>query len=256
MNILVIDDNEIQSKNIQNNFKEDDLDLAKNINNAKYSLDNKKYDIIFFNNDIIDQNYTYEDLLSVFKEKKVASSSDVIVYSKKNRNLKIAKRYLPEKCTFLKSSYLDSFIQNNPSLIKESNIIENSNKESQSIWDILFDKMQKIKLEEHPQEEAVENLYKIWSDQNNKIGSNQYKKPIHISSDKMRDMEREGLVHFNNDKFSITKKGKNMLKTMILGDERSIFDEKKNNITFKKAKNNADYPKRKAAQKKNNGNFN
>lgn len=253
MDILIIEDDKINSNKIKNEFKNDNVCCKDSILDAKKEMNKNKYDIIFFNNETNngkDDIYS-EGFISCLSSVSKSKGSNIVVYSNKDRHVRLAKRYISSKNGIaLKTSSLNSFIDK----IKKEKFSKFSNtvhkKESQSIWETIFENhgFNNTIINNELSESSIESLYEIWSNKDNMISKNTYKKPLSVSSESIRNMEREGLVNFSHDKFNITKKGKEMLKTMILGDERSIFDENKH-INYKKAKANASYPSRKKSSK-------
>lgn len=73
---------------------------------------------------------------------------------------------------------------------------------------------------------AAESLFNIWKDSSNKLSEDVYKRPETTPISKVNLMQQQGLVVVNGQKLEITKKGKDVIKTMILGDDNSIFDKK------------------------------
>ena len=51
-------------------------------------------------------------------------------------------------------------------------------------------------------------------------------------------MQKAGLVKVIGDNFEVTEKGANVIKVMILGDDRSIFEEDGVNLDFHTALDN------------------
>ena len=101
-------------------------------------------------------------------------------------------------------------------------------KKSQSVFDFLFNDnyLEKgISLGvDSSRAKAAKSLFQIWQNQKNKVGSNIYRKPIELSNDDVENIEKAGFVSCVGDKIKITKSGSDILKTMILGDDRSTFD--------------------------------
>jgi hypothetical protein len=84
---------------------------------------------------------------------------------------------------------------------------------------------------------AADALFKAWrtgSSSNQKT----YKRPSTFSHDDLQRMQKEGLVNVIGDRFEVTEKGANVIKIMILGDDRSIFEENGLNIDYHTALNN------------------
>lgn len=68
-----------------------------------------------------------------------------------------------------------------------------------------------------------DKLYNIWS-KSSKVRSGEYKIPENCLSD-IEDLNRTGYVTYNKYSFTITPKGSNALKEVILNDTKSAFDE-------------------------------
>lgn len=81
-------------------------------------------------------------------------------------------------------------------------------------------------------------LFNIWKDKNSKIGSKTFNKNSNISTSGLQKLEKEGLINLYFDKIQITKKGADVIKVLILGDERSSFDQHKPEVNYIFAKNN------------------
>jgi predicted methyltransferase len=98
-------------------------------------------------------------------------------------------------------------------------------------------------------DKAAKALMRVWKDEDNKIGDYKLKRPSTIAKDEIDLMEREGLVKAKGDSLEITPKGAEVIKTMILGDERSALENDGREIDFTTACENLK-PKPKTAKKK------
>ena len=101
---------------------------------------------------------------------------------------------------------------------------------NQSIYDSLIKllpDMQNriIKGKDHVNPVAARSLFSIWRIGNNKIDKNTYKRPPTVSYADVQMMQKEGLIRSIGDRIEITEKGSKVLKIMILGDDRSSFEE-------------------------------
>lgn len=76
-------------------------------------------------------------------------------------------------------------------------------------------------------------LFDIWKNKNNQIAKTIFKKPVTISNTEIENLQKEGLIEMISDKIKITAKGSEIIKVMILGDERSIFEENGEDIDYK-----------------------
>jgi hypothetical protein len=84
-------------------------------------------------------------------------------------------------------------------------------------------------------EDSANMLFSMWKDKKNKISSNIYKKPSSLTDKELDSLIEEGLVARIGDKIQITSKGSEIIKTMILGDDRSSFEDNGKNVEYKAA---------------------
>jgi len=75
-----------------------------------------------------------------------------------------------------------------------------------------------------PQPQTIQKLYSIWKNPNNKIGEKVYKQPKDISQNDIEDLISYNLIQRTGGGLQITGKGSNIIKIMILGDNRSAFE--------------------------------
>ena len=59
-----------------------------------------------------------------------------------------------------------------------------------------------------------------------------------FSHDDLQRMQKADLVKVIGDKFEVTEKGANVIKVMILGDDRSVFEENGLNVDYHTALDN------------------
>ena len=97
-------------------------------------------------------------------------------------------------------------------------------------------------------ERAAESLFELWKDSSNKLSEGVYTRPSTTPISKVNLMQNEGLIQANGHKLEITDIGKTVIKTMILGDESSIFDEK--NVTYAQAHQNTRIKRASSIRKK------
>lgn len=115
-------------------------------------------------------------------------------------------------------------------------------KYSQSIFDSLMKIMPELKENVRFGGDSVDPLaanalFQVWrtgSSSNQK----KYKRPHTFSHDDLQLMQKENLVKVIGDSFEVTEKGANVIKVMILGDDRSIFEENGMNVDFHTALDN------------------
>ena len=80
------------------------------------------------------------------------------------------------------------------------------------------------KTKDHVDPKSAKSLYSVWKDTNNQVSAKIYKKPETLSSSEIEAMTNQGLIRCVGDKVEITSKGSDIIKTMILGNDKSFFD--------------------------------
>ena len=78
-------------------------------------------------------------------------------------------------------------------------------------------------------------LFSVWKNPNNSIGTHTYNKPDTLSQTDIEEMSKQGLIRSYGDKLEITSKGGNVIKVMILGDDRSALAGDDSDIDFRTA---------------------
>jgi len=114
---------------------------------------------------------------------------------------------------------------------------------SVSLLDYLDDKnvqsdIYHIVLKPRINNKAAKTLYKIWKNENNLIEANVLFKPYDLPIEDVDALEKEGLIDFYRDQMHITPKGASVLKVMILGDNRSVFEDDGSILDYKTAELN------------------
>jgi len=84
---------------------------------------------------------------------------------------------------------------------------------------------------------AARSLYNIWRSGEKKKSSKLYKKPVALGSEDSNRMSNAGLIRVIGDNIEITEKGSKVINVMILGDERSIFEDNGFDIEYNVALN-------------------
>ena len=114
-----------------------------------------------------------------------------------------------------------------------------------SIWDNLIRimpefKEQIIKSPTYVDPIAARSLYDIWRTSSYKTSEKYYKKPTTMGQEEIRRMKDAGLVKVIGENIEITEKGAKVINVMILGDDRSIFEDKKDGsiVDYNKALSN------------------
>jgi len=118
-------------------------------------------------------------------------------------------------------------------------------KEQQSyILDLLIEKIPGLDISLINKQDTVTSsaanaLYKIWRDPKNKVSGSMYKKPTTLSSSDLEYMQKEGLIRSIGDRVQITSKGSEIIRVMVLGNDRSSFSKDAVVIDYYSAKKNA-----------------
>ena len=104
-------------------------------------------------------------------------------------------------------------------------------KQSQSsIWDKLIQIMpefteQVTKSPHYVDPIAAKSLYNIWRTGSQKQSEKVFKKPVTIGKEEATRMKDAGLIKLIGDNIEITEKGSKVINIMILGDDRSVFED-------------------------------
>jgi len=70
---------------------------------------------------------------------------------------------------------------------------------------------------------AAESLFSMWK--NTSSNKKTFTRPSTVSKVEVDNMKNEGLIKSIGDKVELTSKGEKVIKVMILGDSKSIFEE-------------------------------
>lgn len=81
----------------------------------------------------------------------------------------------------------------------------------------------------------IDTLYQIWSNDSLRTSKNVYKIPNNIKTTQVESMQNQGLVNKIGDKIQITSKGSDIIKILVLGDERSVFEDNGKPLSYKEA---------------------
>jgi len=109
-----------------------------------------------------------------------------------------------------------------------------------SIWDNLIRIMPELKDKITKSPDFVDpmvarSLYDVWRTGSQSSADKAFKKPATLSKDEVDRMKDSGLVLAIGDNLKITDKGQKIIKIMILGDDRSIFEDDGLVIDYNKA---------------------
>jgi hypothetical protein len=112
-------------------------------------------------------------------------------------------------------------------------------KTSQSIYDTLIRIMPELqdRLQSHASYVdpiAAKSLFSIWKS-GHKVGDREYRKPVTMGHEEIRRMKDAGLVNQIGDKLSVTNKGEKVIRVMVLGDDRSVFEDSEIVIDYNQA---------------------
>ena len=97
---------------------------------------------------------------------------------------------------------------------------------------------------------AASNLYSIWKNDKLQLSKNLFQKPSDLSDDDLVLMQEEGLIKRNGYKIAVTDKGQEIIRIMILGDDRSSFEDNGKSLDFKTASKNTETPSKLKKQTK------
>jgi hypothetical protein len=102
----------------------------------------------------------------------------------------------------------------------------------QSLLDLIIRLMPEIKDEikfirskPNINQKSARNLFSIWLDKKNIISDKKFKRPQHLGMHDITQMENDGLIKCQQGEIEITQQGSDVIKTMILGDERSSWED-------------------------------
>jgi len=109
-----------------------------------------------------------------------------------------------------------------------------------SIWDSLMKIMPELsdrirKSPDYIDPTVARSLYNIWRSGSCKRGQKLYRKPVTLSHDDVRRMKDAGLIRPIGNNIQITDKGAKVIRIMILGDNKSIFEDDGSVIDYNKA---------------------
>ena len=84
---------------------------------------------------------------------------------------------------------------------------------------------------------AANSLYSVWKN-SNKLGDKTYRKPATMGQEEVRRMADIGLIKVIGNKINITDKGERVIRVMVLGDDRSVYEEDGRDLDYSKALSN------------------
>lgn len=122
------------------------------------------------------------------------------------------------------------------------------NSQFNDILNVLFPSLT-TKKNSYVDPKLADQLFEIWKDDRNMITSDTYRRPMTLSRKDVDGLSKDGLIQEHGSKLKITKKGKEVLKVMVLGDERSVFDDDGTNVNHIEALAHTRTPLSKSAKK-------
>lgn len=130
-------------------------------------------------------------------------------------------------------------------------------KSQSSIWDSLIRIMPELENQVRSRPEYIDPiaancLYSMWRTGVSKDGSS-FRRPPTLGKSEVDRMKNCGLIKVIGNEVKVTEKGSKVIKVMILGDDRSVFEDNGVDIDYNKALSNTRTTKtaksNKAAQK-------
>jgi len=111
-----------------------------------------------------------------------------------------------------------------------------------SIWDSLIRIMPELtneikKSPNYVDPIAAKSLYSIWRTGSQGQNEKSYKKPATLGHEETNRMKDAGLIQVIGDNIEITEKGSKVINVMILGDDRSVFEDDGLTIDYNTALN-------------------
>ncbi len=240
--VLVLEDDPNRAKWFQKSFTNPDITAS--VKEAHQKLKQNNYDLIFLDRDLGNPYETGEDLAWQMKQEKLAPDAYIVIHSANDRGQRVMTRYLSSYNNNVVGIKFDKFashkIENVFKIIGFSQNAQDNpekleKKSQSSIADFLIEYFPRVN---YQTKEAADFLFSIWKNDKNKITDQIYRKPLDIPFSKLEQMQNEGLVRCIGDRIEITAKGSEIIKTMILGDDRSTLEKQSSEITYKQAKTN------------------
>ncbi len=105
------------------------------------------------------------------------------------------------------------------------------NKQSQSFFDNLINLLPHnykniiMRGKDYIEPSVAKNLFSVWRTGENKSSEKIYKRPTAIAHNDLEQMKKAGLIRVLGENIEITEKGARVINIMILGDDRSSFED-------------------------------
>ena len=85
---------------------------------------------------------------------------------------------------------------------------------------------------------AASSIFSIWRN-GIKNNNGRFRRPSTLSMFDVDDIQKEGLAKIIGDEIEITRKGNDIIKIMILGDDRSVYEDNGHVVDYNEALSNA-----------------
>ncbi len=115
-------------------------------------------------------------------------------------------------------------------------------KKSQSILDNLINLLPRryrdnyiIRGKDYVEPSVAKTLFSIWRTGESKNNEKIYKRPSTVAHDDLEKMKKAGLIRVIGENIEITEKGAKVINIMILGDDRSSFEDNELIIDYNQA---------------------
>lgn len=111
-------------------------------------------------------------------------------------------------------------------------------KYGQSFFSSLFNFLPDFHVQkDHVDSSSAKLLYNIWRN-GTKTSHGTYRRPSTFSVEDVNAMQKEGLIKSVGGEVELTEKGAKVIKVMILGDDKSIFEDDGRVIDYNTALSN------------------
>ena len=245
--IFVLEDCPERTEWFKKTFSECDLHITHDVKEACSKLENNEFDFIFLDRDLSNPHENGEDVAWYMMQNKLAEKTPVIIHSVNKRGQRVISRYLGKYKDNVEVMDFNRLKHHSADeILKTSQTDTKTVKENQSVVDFLVNNLS-IVTDKSINNDALQSrkaraaagVFCIWRNKNNRISSNVYRKPLQISEKDIEMMEKENFIKCIGNNIKITQKGSEIIKTMILGDDRSSFEKKGNDpITLRQAESN------------------
>ncbi len=95
-----------------------------------------------------------------------------------------------------------------------------------------------IKNRDYIEPSTAKSLFSIWRTGKGNSDNRIYKRPVSLAHDDIKKMKESGLIKTIGENIEITDKGAEVIKIMVLGDDRSTFEDNDLIIDYNEALSN------------------